>query len=194
MEIKVRVEHLALGDVADSALKSTRTSLDFSLEGVVGDRHAGFVKNADGRDKGVVRGTLIRNWRQWSAVSAEELQRIAEALRIERLDPNLLGANLTFSGCDDLTHVPKGSAIWFEGGVVLTVEGENNPCVGPGKEIAKCIPAVDAEEFPKAAKNLRGVVGVVYRAGTIALGETAIIQTYEPYRALPKPPSGFMSS
>ncbi|HEY9792807.1 MAG TPA: MOSC domain-containing protein [Candidatus Obscuribacterales bacterium] len=187
-EVTLRVEQLAVGDNEKTLLKQARISVEFNLEGLVGDKHAGFIRPADGRDDGVKRGTPVRNWRQWSAVSVEELHKIAERLRIDHLDPSLLGANLTFSGCDDLTLIPKGSMIWFTSGAVLTVEGENGPCIGPGKEIAKKFEHVEASSFPKAAKKLRGLVGVVYRAGTVKVGDTAVVRIYEPHDALVKPP------
>lgn len=179
MEISVRVEYLAVGAKDDKILKTPSLSVEVGLEGIVDDRHSGFVKKADGRDDGIKRGTIIRNWRQWSAVSLEELDKIAAAMCIDRVDPAWLGANIAFSGCEQLTQVPKGSTIWFSSGVILTVEGENQPCIGPGKEIAQHLSGVVPSSFPKAAQHLRGLVGVVHRAGRIALGEQAFIRPFQ---------------
>lgn len=187
-EIAVRVESVAVGNKKSSLLKKAVQSLELSLEGIVGDKHAGFIKPADGRDSGIARGEPVRNWRQWSAVSVEELKRIADALGVAELDPALLGANVTFSGYDNLSLIPKGSMIWFPSGAVLSVEGENEPCMGPGREIARVFPHVQAALFPKAAKNLRGLVGVVYRPGAIAVGDQAVIRTCQPHEAMPPPP------
>lgn len=187
MECRVKVEHLAVGDKKGTA-KSPRDVLEFTLEGIVGDRHAGFVKPADGRDEGIKRGTPIRNWRQWSALSVEELKLIAEEMQLDRMDPCLLGANLTFSGIEQLTQLPKGSMLWFPSGLILVVEGENAPCIGPGKEIQRCHPEVKPASFPRAAKHRRGVVGVVYHPGTVKIGEEAVIRFYEPFDALPRAP------
>jgi MOSC domain-containing protein YiiM len=187
-EITLKVEQVAVGDDQSTLVKQPRLSIELTLEGILGDKHAGFTRAADGRDDGIKRGTLVRNWRQWTAVSVEELKKIAERLRISHLDPALLGANLLFSGCDDLTQIPKGSMIWFPSGAVLTVEGENGPCIGPGKEIAKRFKHVEPAAFPKAAKKLRGLVGVVYRGGTVKVGDTGIIRMYEPHDALVKAP------
>ncbi|MBY0548567.1 MAG: hypothetical protein K2W95_14955 [Candidatus Obscuribacterales bacterium] len=188
MEIQVRVEQLAVGASESGILKEPTLSLEFTLEGIVGDRHAGFTKKADGRDQGVRRGTIVRNWRQWSAVSTEELERISAAMQIEKIEPTWLGANIAFSGHESLTQIPKGSTIWFSSGAVLTVEGENAPCIGPGKEIARHFDSVSPSAFPKAAQHLRGLVGVVYRAGKVSLGSTATIVPYEGFDALTRPP------
>ena len=80
--------------------------------------------------------------------------------------PEWLGANIAFSGLEALTAVPAGSKIWLPNGAILSVEGENEPCVLPGKEIARHFSSVEAKDFCKAAKGLRGLVGVVYRAET----------------------------
>lgn len=188
MEIQVRVEQLAASGHGNGILKEPALSLELTLEGVTGDKHAGFTKKADGRDQGVKRGTLVRNWRQWSAVSVEELERISDSMQIGKIEPTWLGANIAFSGHEFLTQIPKGSTIWFGSGAVLTVEGENAPCIGPGKEIAKHFDSVSPSSFPKTARNLRGLVGVVYRAGKISLGETATIVIYEAFDALTRPP------
>lgn len=188
MEVQVRVEQLAVGASENGILKEPTLSLEFTLEGIAGDRHAGFTKRADGRDQGVKRGTIVRNWRQWSAVSIEELARISALMQVDNIEPTWLGANIAFSGHEFLTQIPKGSTIWFSSGAVLTVEGENAPCIGPGKEIARHFDSVSPSSFPKAARNLRGLVGVVYRAGKVSLGETATIVIYEAFDALtPKP-------
>lgn len=180
MEIELEVVQLAVGDIADSLIKTPRQSLELTLEGIAGDKHAGFTKPADARDPGIKRGTPVRNWRQWSAVSTHELELIAKAMDISSLDPALLGANITFSGCENLTQIPKGSSIIFQSGLILTVEGENLPCLGPGEEIAKVFPQVEANTFPKAAMHLRGLVGVVYVPGMMSVGDKARVKVYSP--------------
>lgn len=188
VQVAVRVEFIAVGAHTEKMLKTPSLQVEFALDGIVGDRHAGFVKKADGRDSGVKRGTIIRNWRQWSAVSMEELSKIAKAMSVDSIKPEWLGTNIAFSGCEKLTQIPKGSMIWFDSGVVLSVEGENAPCIGPGREIAHHLPQAAGASFPKAAKNLRGLVGVVYRPGKVSLGENATIVCYQPFEALPPPP------
>jgi hypothetical protein len=176
MPLEVKVESLCLGTSGSGVVKTACQQLRVELDGIVGDRHRGFSKPADGRDTGLARGTAIRNWRQWSAVSLEELKTVAERLGIESLEPALLGANITFSGVSGFTQVPRGSKIWFPRGAVFTVEDENSPCIGPGKEIARVFPQVRPADFPLAAQHLRGLVGVVHKAGEIWVGDLARIE------------------
>lgn len=175
MKFQCRIEALSIRDKATRAPRNGCAFIDLTLEGVTGDVHFGFTRPADGRDRGIVRGTPVRNWRQWSAVSVEELQKIAKTMGLECLDPCLLSANLTFSGVENFTLLPRGTEIRFEGGAILTVEQENAPCAGPGKEIATLFPGKQPYEFVKAAQHLRGLVGVVYRAGVVQVGESAEI-------------------
>lgn len=178
MEIRLRVEQVAVGDEPKNILKQPRLQIEFGLDGIIGDRHAGFTKLADGRDEGIKRGTIVRNWRQWSAVSVEELKRVADHLKVDNIEPSWLGANITFSGYDQVTSIPKGSTIWFPSGLVLTVEGENAPCIGPGKVIAQKFEGIRPADFPSAAKKLRGLVGVVYRAGKLTTGDEALVKIF----------------
>lgn len=174
------VEALTIRDQHSKAPVETRAFVEVSLEGIVGDVHSGFSRPSDGRDKGVVRGTPVRNWRQWSAVSKEELEKVAKAMGVAEIPPGALSANLVFSGISNFTQLTKGSSIWFQNGVVLAVEEENEPCVGPGKELAAMYAEIKAHDFVKAAVNLRGLVGVVYRAGIVTVGEQAEVKMYQP--------------
>jgi MOSC domain-containing protein YiiM len=185
----LRVEFLGLADQDDGLETRPVLSLDLELEGVAGDKHIGFTRGADARDEGVKRGTPVRNWRQWSAVSVEELEKIKQAMKLPSLPPELLGANICFAGHENLTLIPRGSMIWFPSGAILTVEGENEPCMGPGRAIAKRFPEASAAQFPKAAKQLRGLVGIVYRAGTVKLGDQAIVKLPVGTSALAPPPT-----
>lgn len=144
---------------------------EVSLEGFVGDVHGGFVRKADSRDKPIPRGTPVRNWRQWSAISIEELEEIARTMGIERIEPWMLAANITVSGVANFTQLPRGTHLHFDGGTILTVECENAPCVQPGQEIEKVYKEKKPQEFVKAAIHKRGLVGVVYHPGTIRIGE-----------------------
>lgn len=154
--------------------------IELTLEGVVGDSHGGFTRKADARDPGIKRGTPVRNWRQWSAVSSEELAVVAERLGLDFLDPALLTANICVSGIPDFTRLPRGTTLWFPSGAILTVEEENEPCLGPGKEINACHPKVPPAAFPKAAVHMRGLVGVIYRAGIIKVGDAVEVKAYQP--------------
>lgn len=166
-----RVEAICIKDKSSKFPTGSVSSAVVTLEGFVGDVHYGFTRPADSRDPGIKRGTPVRNWRQWSAVSVEELQAIASKLGIEKIEPWMLAANLTLSGVPDFTLLPRGTEFRFDGGTILTVECENAPCMGPGKEVAKVNPTTAPQTFVKQAMHLRGIVGVVYLPGEIKVGE-----------------------
>ncbi len=178
MSLEVKVESLCVGTPGSGVLKTSRRQIIVELDGIVGDRHRGFTKAADARDTGIARGTVVRNWRQWSAVSVEELKTIADRLGIETLEPTLLGANIAFSGMPGFTQISRGSKFWFPGGAVLVVEAENAPCIGPGKEIANVFPQVRASDFPKIAQHLRGLVGVVHKSGEIRVSDLVRVELF----------------
>ncbi|MGQ0603717.1 MAG: MOSC domain-containing protein [Anaerolineales bacterium] len=154
-----------------------------TFEGFEGDKHAGFTRPADGRTPHYPRGARIRNDRQVSLVSEEELALIAAALGVPMIEPEWLGANLLVSGLPQLTLMPPATRLFFANGVVLAVSGENEPCLGPGKVIAQQYPPLSASRFPIAALHRRGLVAVVEKPGVIHSGETVIVEIpeYMPY-------------
>lgn len=167
------VEGLYLGLQVESLVTTPVGEVQVTFEGFAGDKHAGWTRLSDSRTPHYERGTLIRNDRQISVVSSEELAEIAQRLGILSVQPEWLGANLLLSGIPNLTRLPPPTRLFFEQGVVLTVSGENLPCTGPGKVIQQNYPERDdlAQQFVKAARGLRGLVVVVEHPGIIALGE-----------------------
>jgi MOSC domain-containing protein YiiM len=174
-----KVEAICIKDDDNRFPTGTQEEVEVTLEGFVGDTHYGYIRPADARDPGIKRGTMVRNWRQWSAVSVEELQDIAKKMNIEKVEPWMLAANLTFSGIPNFTNLPRGTELKFEGGTILTVECENDPCMGPGREVAAANTDKAPQEFVKAAMHLRGIVGVVYLPGKIKVGETVTVKLPE---------------
>lgn len=152
-----------------------------TLEGFEGDRHAGMTRRSDGRTPFYPRGIAIRNARQVSLVSAEELAELAAALGIPAVMPEWLGANLVLSGVPRLSCVPPASRLFFPGEATLVVSDENHPCVFPGKAIQERNPDVPdiVATFPKAAYHRRGVVTWVERAGAIRAGDTVRVKIAE---------------
>lgn len=137
--------------------------------GFEGDKHAGWTRRADARVPWYRRGTIIRNERQVSLVSSEELAQIALALGVPEVRAEWLGANLELSGVPALTLLAPRTRLVFSSGAVLTVEGENMPCRGPGRAIQQALGIRGIEtRFPKAALHLRGIVATVERPGEIA--------------------------
>ncbi|MBI1278719.1 MAG: MOSC domain-containing protein [Anaerolineaceae bacterium] len=180
MNLQGHVASLYLGD-AKTLEKTPCASLAFTLEGIVGDKHAGFVKKADARNPEYKRGTMMRNDRQWSAVTPDELAEAARLMGVEFIDPSWVGANLSFTGIPNFTRLPKGTKFVFPSGAVLVVEAENAPCVGPGRVIASKYPDLNLSpnRFPRAAIHKRGLVGVIERAGIVHVGDPVTVQIYE---------------
>jgi MOSC domain-containing protein YiiM len=146
-------------------------TVDFA--GVVGDRHSGLTRAATSREPWYPRGTVIRNDRQVSIVSEEELAVVARAMGLALLEPGWIGANLCVRGVADLSALPPGTRLSFAGGAVLRVEAENGPCGIAGRSIAEHVAGREGLDllFPKAAKHRRGLVASVEKPGTIAAGE-----------------------
>lgn len=184
-ELGIKVEAVYIGDSQDSLVKTPVDLIEVNLEGIVGDKHGGFTKKADSRDRElfgnkIVKGQMVRNWRQWSGLETSEMARVARNMGLDSFDPAFLGPNVLFSGIEGFTQLPKGSTIWFPEDAVFYIEGENLPCIGPGEQIAKQHPEVNPSKFVKAAMGLRGLVGTVYRPGVIRPGELAVVHLYEP--------------
>ena len=180
IELQATVHALYLGD-AKGLEKTPCETLEFTLEGIIGDKHAGFVKKADARNPEYKRGTLMRNDRQWSAVAPDELAEAAQVIGVDQIDPGWIGANLAFTGIPNFTLLPKGTKLVFPSGAVLVVEAETMPCSGPGRVIAEKYPDKNLapNRFPKAAMHKRGLVGVIERAGVVRVGDVVTVQIYE---------------
>jgi hypothetical protein len=167
-----KVEATLIGSDRSSLATMSQASILLSFEGIVGDGHAGFTRGADSRTPWYPRGTIIRNDRQVSIVSAEELALIAKELHVPEVKPEWLGANLLLSGIPNLSLLSWVTRLVFSSGAVLSQLRENNPCSGPGKLIAAAYNQPDLiSQFPKAAMHLRGLVATVELPGIIAQGD-----------------------
>jgi MOSC domain-containing protein YiiM len=150
----------------------------------VGDAHRAFSRECWSGDK-QLQGTVRRNERQWSAVSAEELSDIAKAMDLAgSLTPTELGANLCISGIPELSRLPKGTVLKFPSGAELIVEEYNPPCHDMGKKLAGLHTTqsgnpLSSTAFSKAAKLSRGIVGVVDVPGLIKAGDEVQVELYE---------------
>jgi MOSC domain-containing protein len=163
-------------------LTSTRVrEVRATLEGLAGDRHAGFTRRADARVPQYPRGTEIHNSRQVSLIAEEELAAIAANMGVPVIEPEWIGANLVLSGVPNLSSLPPMTRVYFPELAAIALEGENHPCVYPGKAIQNHYPDRPGigKQFPRAAYQLRGVVGWVERAGVIREGDTARINVPE---------------
>ena len=177
-KLEGHVAGVMVGLEAGSLVTTRKAEVRVTLEGFEGDRHAGLTRLSDSRTPHYPRGTVIRNSRQVTIVSAEELAEVAAAMGLPALPPEWLGANLCLRGVPALTHLPPSARLYFPGDAVLAVEGENLPCRLPGEVIQSRHPDLPglATAFPKAALHKRGLVAWVERPGTIREGDTARIE------------------
>jgi hypothetical protein len=144
-------------------------SLDLTAQGIPGNRHAGFERAADSRVPWYRRGEPIRNERQVSLVSEEELAAIAAELGMELIDPEWLGANIVVAGVPSFSFLPRGTRLFFQSGAVLVVTDQNAPCRIAGRSVAGETGRDEAAalRFVEASRRLRGVVAAVDRPGSI---------------------------
>jgi hypothetical protein len=164
--------------------KDEQDQIDVEFNGIKGDHHAGASRVAYSGDR-EPKGTVIRNDRQWSAVSLEELTEISQRLDLSKpLRANTVGANLCIEGIPDMSLLPRGSRLKFPSGTALTVEEYNPPCLDMGAEIArkhqtKSGAALSADQWLKPAAGRRGIVGVVDVPGTIFVGDVVTVEVFQ---------------
>ena len=179
-----KIDSLFLGVIEEELIKRSVKQLEFRLDGVIGDRHAGFERVTWEGDDKQVANTLRRNERQWSAVSSEELDEISEKMNLRvPLNAGDIGANFCVSGANNFSKLPKGTIFKFDSGVELIVEEYNPPCLGMSKNLAQKIldkngNVLDETLFLQVAKYLRGFVGVVEVPGIIHKNDEFLIIPY----------------
>ena len=156
----------------DAALQSApRDILQLSYAGPEGEDHAGLTRPSDSRVLAqYARGTEIRNVRQLSILSAEEIAAIAKEMGLADLAPTFFGATMVLRGIPDFTRVPPSSRLQDEdSGATLTIDMENRPCTLVSREIEATHPGF-GKAFKPAAERRRGVTAWVEREGEIRLG------------------------
>jgi hypothetical protein len=164
-----------LGHVPDreASLASRRAErLRATFAGPEGEAHGGLTRPSCSRVLAQhPRGTEIRNSRQFSILSAEELAGIASDMGLEALDPSWLGATVVVEGIPDLSHLPPSSRLQDEAsGATLTVDMQNRPCTLAAPVIEAAAPG-HGRRFKPAAAGRRGVVAWTEREGWLALGD-----------------------
>lgn len=167
--------------LGDDFVSSPVDRLTLTYDGIPGDTHSGKLRQSGAREPWYTRGTEMRNERQLSLLSVEELAEVAQALEIDVLKPEWIGGNLTFEGIPHFSLLPARTILLFEGGVSIRIDGDNGPCRQSGKSIADHVPGrADLElAFPKLARHRRGLVGWVEREGTIEPGEQVTARIWE---------------
>ena len=158
-------------------------SLQFEVDGIVGDRHRSHLRAAFSDDR-QAKGTMRRNERMWSAISVEELEQISADMGLDRvIEPKDVTANLCFEGAPELSKLPKGSILKFPSGLELLVEEFCTPCLDKGEMLRQKYRRADGGEllptaFSKASKLSRGLVGIVEVAGSVNVGDAVEIIEY----------------
>lgn len=179
-KIIVTVKGLYLGKDETKLEKESVSELVLWWNGILDDkRHYGLSKKAGVREKPFAKGQIVRNDRQVSIVSVEELDRLAKRMDLDEVKSEWLGANILFQGYPELTSLPPLTLIIFreKEDAAIRVYGKNLPCKGPGDVIQAHYPNKPslATLFVESALNCRGVVGWVHRAGIINVGDEAEI-------------------
>jgi MOSC domain-containing protein YiiM len=163
-----RVTGLGIADQAGSFVTRPVPQLELTLAGIEGDRHFGLTAPAGVRQKHQPRGAELRNARQLSLVSTEELAEIARRLGVPHVPWEGLGANLCLEGRAALSKLPPSSRLVFPSGATVVVDSENAPCSKPAREL-------EAPTFVQAALGRRGLVGWVERGGVVRIGDAVAI-------------------
>ncbi len=191
-KITCKLTAVAIGNPdAETLGKRALMTAEVALDGFVGDKHQGHTRGVWEGDKDP-EGTTRRNERQWSGISTEELDRITRELDLsEPLSAGDLGVNVCVAGIEGFSQLPGGSRLVFPSGAVLVVEEYNPPCIGMSENVSRLFTTRSGKPlgkgaFSKAARGLRGVVGVVDVAGVINVGDEIVIEYFEvPDYAIP---------
>lgn len=156
-------------------ISPARDHLDLTFDGIAGSFHAGLTRPSCSRVKSQYpRDTPIKNERQLSIISAEELEVIAARMGVDGINPARMGATMVLRGIPDFSHVPPSSRLQAPSGATVTVDMENRPCQFPAKSLT-----VDhgnaAKGFKPAAERLRGVTAWVAAEGRVTVGDRLVL-------------------
>lgn len=158
-------------------------ALELGFDGVADDFHSGVTRKSGGREPWYPRGTEIRNERQLTIVSPDELAVVASRMGLPAVKPEWLGANLLLSGLPRLSFLPAGTLLFFRNGVTLKIDGQNHPCRLAGRAVADNALTEDREAgalaFAREARRLRGLTAWVEKPGRIVPGEEITVRVPE---------------
>jgi hypothetical protein len=170
-----RVRKLLLSGDRDAGLEKAEVlRLELLFSGIKGDMHAGLTRKSDVRTiKQYAKDTDIRNVRQLTIVSDEELAEIAGLMGIPEMKAEWLGANVVTSGVPDLTLLPPSTRLQFPSGATIVVDMENFPCRQVADVVAQHHPEPKAG-LVASAMHKRGVTAWVEREGIINGGDDII--------------------
>lgn len=169
---KGKVRQLLKGASREAGLeKAQAENLTLTFDGIAGDFHTGLTRPADVRTITLYkRDTPIRNVRQLTLISVEEMAEVASAMGIPELKAEWLGANVLVEGIPDFTLLPPSTRLQFTSGATIVVDMENRPCSQVAEVVARHYPKSRRGLVP-AAMEKRGVTAWVEREGKIAMGD-----------------------
>ena len=145
--------------------------MPLTFAGFAGESHAGLTRPSCSRVLAQhPRGTTIRNVRQLSVLSAEEMAEVARIMGLQRFDYAWAGASVVVEGIPDFSHLPPSSRLQSEDGTTMVIDMQNRPCQEPAVTIDRELPG-QGKGFKPAAEGRRGVTAWVEREGTLRLGD-----------------------
>lgn len=168
---KVLGTYLALEKGSSFSTPQNEVTVNFS--GFEGDKHASITMHIKGQMERYPPNAMIRNNRQVTVVSVEELAGIAADLDVPEIRPEWMCANLLVEGIPAFTLLPRGTRLYFPEGAVLVVEESNRPCMGSGNAIQEQYPQKEdlVQAFVKASLTRRGIAAWVECPGIIHCGD-----------------------
>lgn len=141
------------------------------------DCHAGLTRKSDSRTLPLYKRNIdIRNVRQLTLLSVEELAEVATRLNIPEVKPEWLGANMLVSGIPDFTLLPPSTRLQFPSGATIVIDMENYPCSQIAKVVDQHHPGTQFKVV-QAAMHKRGVTAWVEREGVVKAGDAIKIVT-----------------
>ena len=166
------------------------TEILLGFDGIAGDVHEGPTRSSCVRVTQLYPlNTEIRNTRQLTILSVENLAEIARDMGLERLSPELVGANVVIEGIPDLSHVTPSSRLQSESGTTMVVDRLNRPCTYPARAIEKVYPGF-GKLFRRAGEGRRGVTAWVERPGVLKIGDRLRLHVPNQRTWQPEPSAG----
>lgn len=136
--------------------KTPQKVIEIGPWGVEGDRHAG------PRRRSRKTGRMKENDRTISIVAKEVLDDLNRRFSIA-IPPGGFGENILVEKVGDLSDLGQGDQVLFDGGVVIEVTEQNEPCANL---------KVWNKMIPYETMGRRGIVGVVKKGGVLRAGES----------------------
>ena len=166
-----KVEGIYISTV-ENQFSNLTNEASFSFEGMLGDRHLGLTYYAKTNHPEFKEKIEVKNTRQISIMSVEELALIADELVVSEIKAEWLSTNFLVSGIPHLSQIPAGARFYFSGGLILYNEGENFPCRTAATIVRQQYPHIEGiqQRFIKAAFHKRGLLAWVEHPEKLIMG------------------------